>query len=363
MTDAIWTLEARDSVMLELMTSYFDLSDEVVRSEIWGALETTVDALKAKGVSYEKLRNALVPQRDRREVALLFDSARIESDWYGYAVAERLIPLLQRNLVCSIRTGDLLIEDQGLGFELLQRHVVAHRPPELVHTSQLYCVYLNNLSARMASDITEELQVFEPFVGYADVSTGSRMKDWLSVTLVMSYLKARGVVLNGHEDDMPDTNDQNTQGWPWEDSDYPCRSIRAMYFDLFLGYKIERRVLPGSDSDTKFALTAISGQPLTLADIPVAVEEAKGKYLRTHHGPSLERAGLNQMGDAELADIIRGKISESYVYYLRYHEPSDTSLFNIMLEVRHPDSDQIARLLAALEYQPQTPLLKLVTLF
>ena len=82
--------------MLEVMASYFDLSDEIMRNEIWGALQTTADALNTKRVSYEKLRNALVPQRKRLEIALLFDSARIESHWYGYAVAERLIPLLPR---------------------------------------------------------------------------------------------------------------------------------------------------------------------------------------------------------------------------------------------------------------------------
>ena len=361
--DSIWTLEARDSVMLEVVASYFDLSDDVVRDEIWRARQTTVDALLTKGVSYEGLRNALVPQRDRLEIALLFDSARIESAWYGYAVAERLIPLLPRDLLCSIRSGDLLIENQDLGFELLQHHVAARRPAEISHTSQLYCVYVNNLSLGMAKDITTGLQDWEPFVGYVDASAGSRMKDWLSLTLVTSYLKARGVVLNSHEDDLPNTHDQNTRGWPWEDGNYRCRSIQDMYFHLFLGYKIERRVVPGFESDTRFALTAISGQPLALDDLPVEVEEAKGEYLRAHHGPSLELAGLDQMSDAELADVIRGKISESYIYNLRYHEQSNTSLFNIMLEVKQPDSEQVTRLMAALEYQPETPMLRLVTLF
>src|SRR5690242_13994084 len=98
--------------MLEVMASYFDLSDEVVRNEIWGARQLTVDLLNVKGIAYKDLRNALVPQRKRLEVALLFDSGRIESNWYGYPVAERLIPELPRNLLCAFRTGDLLIDDQ-----------------------------------------------------------------------------------------------------------------------------------------------------------------------------------------------------------------------------------------------------------
>lgn len=363
MTDSIWTLEARDSVLLEVMASYFDLSDEVVRNEIWGARQFTVDALEMKGISYKDLRNALVPQQDRHELALLFDSARVDSNWYGYPVAETLIPKLPRNLLCAFLAGDLLIDDADVGFELLAKHVVAHRPVELSHPSQLYCVYVNNLSPSMARDITSELQDFEPFVGYVDASTGSPIKDWLSITLVTSYLKARNVVLTDHEDDLPDTHDQNTQGWPWEKSGYPCRSIPSTYFDLFLGYKIERRVVPGFESDTRFALTAISGKPRPLEGVPVAVEQAKGEYLRTEKGQILARAGLDQLSDQELSDVIKAKISESYIYNLRYREATSTSLFNIMLEVGQADSGRVTRLLAAVEYEPETPVLRLVTLY
>lgn len=363
MTDSIWTLEARESVMLEVIASYLDLSDEVVRKEIWGARQVTVDALKTKGVSYERLRNALVPQRKRLEIALLFDSERIESGGHGYVVAERLIPLLPRDLLCSVRVGDLLIDDQDLGFELLERHVKAHNLTELSHTSQLYCVYVNNLSPDLAREITTQLQGFDAYIGYADASTGSPMKDWLSTTLVARYLKARGVVVTSHEDDVPNTHDQNTPGWPWEGNGYPCRSIQYMYFHLLLGYKIERRVTPGFESDTRFALIAISSDPRPLEDIPVVLEEAKGAYLRAQHGQSLELVGLDQVSDAELADMIRAKISESYIYNLRYLEEFGASLFNIMLEVPRPGNERPARLLAGLEYHPEPPMLKLVTLY
>lgn len=350
--------------MLDVIASYFDLSDAAMRREILDAREVTTEALKAKGLSYESLRNALVPQRDRREVGLLFDTLRIESSWYGYAVAERLVPLLPRKLLCSIHSGDLLIDNQDLGFKLLEEHVIAHRPSELSHTSQVYCIYLNNLSERMVKDITSGLTAYEPFIGYVDVSTTSQMKDWLSTTLVDTYLKARTVVLNGHEDDVPNTEDYNMAGWPWEEYGYSCRSIQDMYFHLFLGYKIERRVVPGFESDTRFALTAISGRPLALQELQVEVEEAKGKYLRASHGASLERAGLLEISDAQLADLIRAKISENYIYNLRYVGESGTSLFNIMLEFRNPaDPRVVTRLMAALEYQPETPVLRLVTLF
>lgn len=130
--------------------------------------------------------------------------------------------------------------------------------------------------------------------------------------------------------------DLNLKGWPWETYDYVCRSIRDMYFHLFLGYKVERRIVPGAESDTHFALTAISGRPLPLADLRVEVEQAKGQYLRENHGAGLTRAGLVEMSDDELAAT---------------------------LEVGDADAGKVTRLLAALEFRPEEGLLKLMTLY
>lgn len=363
MAEPIWTLEARDSVMLEVVTSYFELSPEAIRAEINRAHEVTIEAIAAKGVAYKDLRNALVPQRDRHERAFLFDTAKIEESWYGGEVAEALIPLLPRQLSCCIQLGDLIIEDQEFGYELLVGHVVPLRPVELAMTNQIYCLYLNDLTARMAEDITAGLKNYGAFVGYVDTSTSSAMKDWLSVTLVDGYLKHRGVVLNGHEDDVPDSEDLNLKGWPWEKHGYACRSIRDMYFHLFLSHKIERRVRPGAEGDTRFALNAISGQPVPLAELDVEVEKAKAKYVREKHGSGLARAGLIETSDEQLASIIKAKINDSYIYNLRYLEEYDSSLFNIMLEVSDPKSEKVTRLLAGLEYKPEAGVLKLVTLY
>lgn len=233
---------------------------------------------------------------------------------------------------------------------------------EIGHTHQLYCVYVNNLSRTMVESLTSGLEDYEPFAGYVDGSTSSAMKDWLSSTLVRSYLKASGIVVTLHEDDEPNTHDQNTQGWPWEENDYTVRSLQAMCFDHLLAYKIERRVLPG-ESDTEFALTAISGRPHPLGELPVAVEEAKAEYLNAEKAGGLDRAGLGQMSNDELAAVIRAKIADSYIYELRYRANLNESYFSIMLEVRHPETEVVTRLLARLEYQPGPPMLRLVTLY
>ncbi len=113
LTRPIWTLEARDSVMLEVIQSYLGLSDDAIRAEIYDGLRIVVDTLQKKGVAYDDLRSALVPQRRRREVALLFDTARIESGMYGVAAAEHVVPHLPRQLNCAFNIGDLILENDS----------------------------------------------------------------------------------------------------------------------------------------------------------------------------------------------------------------------------------------------------------
>ena len=63
--------------------------------------------------------------------------------------------------------GDLILERdlQDRGIELLNHYAELIHPVELVNTNQIYCIYLNNLSKKMAADITEGLRDYEGFVG------------------------------------------------------------------------------------------------------------------------------------------------------------------------------------------------------
>jgi hypothetical protein len=220
----IWTLEARDSVALEMISSYFNLSDAQMRRTIIEAHEQVQELLTQKGIDYRSLRSALTPQRQRIETAYIFDTARIDSGWYGYDVAARILPHLDRNSNCSILVGDLILEDQDLGFDLLERHLRLHKACEIAHTSQLYSVYINNLSDRMAKTIHDGLLPYEAYVGYIPVTFSSRMKDWLSATLVNQYIKRKVVFLCGQEDDVENDENYNLPGWPIEDLGYKYAS-------------------------------------------------------------------------------------------------------------------------------------------
>ena len=89
-TKSLHTLNARDHVMLEVMRDHFRLSADHMFREIQGLRRAAEEALAQKGIGYDKLRSALVPDQHRREIALVFDSMTIKSSWYGLDVFKRV---------------------------------------------------------------------------------------------------------------------------------------------------------------------------------------------------------------------------------------------------------------------------------
>ena len=96
--------------MLEVIRDYFGLSPDRMLFEIQGMREQVARVLKSKGVNYDDLRAALVPDREKLEIALIFDTMKIEDSWYGYQVFERIIPLLDPRTKNSVLVGDYIGE-------------------------------------------------------------------------------------------------------------------------------------------------------------------------------------------------------------------------------------------------------------
>src|ERR1700744_5219361 len=89
-TKPIYTLNARGNVFLEVTRDHFKLPPERMLREIQGLRQMVVDALALKGLRYEDLKSALIPDRTRREIALVFDTKAITSSWYGYKGGGRI---------------------------------------------------------------------------------------------------------------------------------------------------------------------------------------------------------------------------------------------------------------------------------
>jgi hypothetical protein len=359
---SIHTIDARGHIMLETMRDYFGLSPEVMYQEIHDMVTATIDVLDSKGIKYQELRTALVPRTNRTEAGFIFDSQDIESNWYGLEVMRQLLPLLEPKSNHSVQCGDLIGDDQHFIFSLLQESLVLSRSFEFVHGSTLYCVYINNLTETGLGRIHESLSEFRPYVGYIPGTFSSRARIYLSTILANSFLKNGNKVIMGHEDDRPNEENVNMAGYPFEEYGLKVYSLQSIYFGVLLSYKIERPVFKGFETDTEMSLNAISYQIHPINEFKIEIEDAKHGYLKSEKCGKLEKAGIEALDKAELCELIRAKVSDSYIYNLSYIPEHNVAKFNVMLEVPRPDGGYPTRVMAALEYKPLDKVLRVITM-
>lgn len=362
MTNAIHTVNARGNIFLEVMRDHFELSPKVMHREIQGMRNQVEAILASKGISYDALKTALVPDRKRKEIALVFDTTKIDSDWYGLEVFKQYMPIFERSSNHSVLAGDYGGGSEDRLYEVMTDAVQFVQPTEWAHSTQYYIIYINNLSSGMFEKFASGLAHYDGYVGYADASFASRFKWALSGRLANAFLKHKTIIIQGHEDDRSNDEDINMNGYPYEDYGYTCRSLQSLYKGVLLSYKIERPVIPGFETDTEFSLNAVTESPSALDGFEVEVEEAKIEYLKSAKSGSIEKARLSDFTSEELAKLIGSKIEGSYLYNLSFEAEHNTTKFNVIVELPFENSDPV-RLLAALEYKPDEKKLRLITLY
>ncbi|HEY3846671.1 MAG TPA: hypothetical protein VGL95_06115, partial [Acetobacteraceae bacterium] len=107
----IHTLNARGNVLLEVVRDRANLDAARMLHEIQGLRQEAEEVLAAKGISYEALRNALIPSQKRKEIALVFDSSVIDDAWYGLHVFKHYMPLFNASSNHSVLVGDYFSMD------------------------------------------------------------------------------------------------------------------------------------------------------------------------------------------------------------------------------------------------------------
>jgi len=238
----IHTLEARGNVMLQVIKESFNLSDLQVYNEINSMLASLCKALSAKGVSYEKLKPALVPVHgDHQETAFIFDSTKTGTDWYGYTVFESLIPLLNKESTYSILVGDVIADMMGQDQikELLFQNMIQFNATKYQHSTQYYVVYINNLTKNQISSIVAGLMNKPFFIGHIDMTFNGILKTLFSFSLIHHAIKHKNIVIQGHEPDRDEDEDINMSGYPYERNGFVVKSVSDDYLGVFLSYKVE----------------------------------------------------------------------------------------------------------------------------
>ena len=93
----------------------------------------------------------------------------------------------------------------------------------------------------------------------------------------------------------------------------------------------------------------------------VILDEAKHGYLISEKLGKMKKAGLAEADRTQIEQLIKQKVSNSYIYNLVYLEDHDVMKFNIMLELER-EGGYPTRMTAALEYMPNRNALRVITL-
>lgn len=356
----VYTLDAREHVLLETMTKHLKLTNAEVYKEINSQLFELKEVLKEKGLAYEDLKNALIPQANRNEIGFVFDS-NLAGTSYGDAVFDKLIPLLDKNSTTSILCGDYSGGNRhasllkALFFDAIETHIEI----DYKFHDQFFIVYLNNMSDEQLRLLIDGLKLLPAYVGYFDLSYASPLKTIISTMLVRAYLKCKKIIINAAEGN----EDVNMRGYAFEKSGYRVVGIDDINYGLFLSYKIEREVFPGFETDVNFSINAISENVFDIADFSLLIEEPKLGYLKENKSGSMERVGFDQFSTEQISYAIRRKIKENYIYNLTYLPEHGTLKFNIIVEQPRTDKNKPMKMLVALEYMHEKKTLRLLTMF
>lgn len=359
----IHTLNARESMLLSFVYGLSGGSTRRVNQVIVDATKTLAFALAEVGIDYSKLGPALTPRRNRSELALLFEIEAIGSSSYGYEVHNRVLELLGKKEAHSVLAGDLKGDQRRLAY-MLRLHMTAARQYEMADVgTQLFCVYLTNCAPTALRRFVDELRQYPPFIGACDLTYSSEFRTYVSLCVSPRYVQHGSFTIQSKGDEEPLLSAQNPAGYEFARLGFSTVSVQATYFDLLLGYKIERPPAPFDEPDQFFALNAISASPVELRDCTFTIDDAKFKYLTDAKGGTLTQLGLRDCSKSRLESAIRAKIDATYLYRLRFVEEHRFAGFSVLLELDAPDSDQPVRIGAGLGFDEAKRALRLITLF
>jgi len=316
--------------------------------------------LKKVNINYPDLKNCLTPQKQKREIAFVFDSVKTNSNVYGAQIVGKLLSVFDKKSCNSVLIGDLIGPQnaQNVIKKAFLHNLVQEKEIDYISNDLFFLVYINNLSELVFNTVRKKLIDYQPYIGYLDLSYSNPLKHYLSTILIRHFIKDRDQIITADED----TGFHNPTSYPFEDYGFKCKTISSLYYDIFLSYKIERPTAL-TEEDIRFSLNAISKAVFRLSDFDLVIEEPKLHYLVSNKKDNLERAGMLDMSLDELQRQIKSRINTNYIFNLSFLPESRTIKFNIMIESSQKDSDKRTKLTVALEYRATDKILRLITMF
>ncbi|MFF7986406.1 hypothetical protein ACFZDK_46205 [Streptomyces sp. NPDC007901] len=361
----IHMVTTHNSVVLAAMRDTLDLTDEAIYREMRADYFRLTRNLDELGIAYHGLAKALVPDHRRREIALLFDSdvASLSSGgFYGIHVAEAWIAGLPRPRkgvpVNSILRGDILYDSADGVQAAMDQSVVYQQPFTVIHPSQVYCVYVTNLSKEQANTLTASAAEHPAYIGYADCTDRSAFKELLGLSLMNSGLRVGDMILEGVAENGAAPNGA---GLPFEALGFTPAAVIDTQFLPFLGYRINSHLTGMNREDNDLALAMLSPDAAFLESPDIWMTPGRYGYLQDgRHRDSMEQAGLLHLSQPELEAAVTKLVAQGHLYNLRLNEYGDllyTALVDIEAEGRY------RTFTIGLRFNPRDKRVELMTFF
>jgi len=323
----IYTLNARDNIILDLLHDHCGVSYAEIKKQILHSFNETKSILKKKGIIYEDLKQALIPLRKKKELVLVFERQKISDNFYGGVIFDQLLPLLDKNSVQSFLAGDYL-DTFDTSQKILFDELGLPNP-----VKRDYCiVYVNNVTRAFAEKLISGISTFKAYVGFIDVTFNSLFKDFISHTIGSCFVKYKDFVIMGHPEDANDDVNENRAGLNFEKYGFKIRSIRSYLFDMFLSYKIESTVTEDETGDVKYSICSLTENISDINIFSVKLNDEKLRYLKSSKEGIIKQLGFFNSTIEELERKIKDGVGNNYIFNLRFCDKDSSCLFSTMIE-------------------------------
>lgn len=365
----IYIFNTKDNIMYPLMKALFGLSDQNVYETILEEFFLMKERLERKGVAYEKLKGALIPNQEKKkfETCIVIDTAQIGSDSYGYFIFDKLIPLLDKDSTYSILCGDYidLFSNGAVGqsqlHSMLKEVLVPCNNTRYQHSTQYFLIYFKRLTGQQRWRIVEGLMQYPWFTGFAGLDDESLFKSYISNVLVHSYIKARDCVIGEHSSDYSDEENINMRGYPFEKNGFSFVSLNENSFVPFLSYKIETMFF--DKEDVGYSLNALFPRFQTIDKLQLKLEDKKWtEYLckaGKGKGEIMQKLGYAVEDKEKFTKMVYDKICSNYIYNLELNQYGDLK-FNVCINIPTMNGN-LRKTMIALKYFPDSGEISIIT--
>jgi hypothetical protein len=345
---------------IDVIKKYFNLSFENIGNELRSQYSIMVDELMLKGIEYQNLKNILTPQKDKKDICLVFDTSFIKESWYGNTIFKKYFPLISDFSGHCIFEGDLIGSNDN---QAAIKHEMMKRIKTINQTTYknscfYFLVYINNLTDGKLNTIINGLKPYKAFTGYFDFTYSCLLKEYISNIIAQRYfIYERNIVISSSEYDVSEEN-VNIVGYDFNKYGFHIKSISDMNYGIFLTYKIERKYFNIDISDQLYSLSTINNNVDFLHNFKINIEDEKLNYLLTKKIGSMKASKLWNMDKAMIEKLLLSKIDNDYIFNLEINEHNTVKFATIIENGEIP-----FKLLLTLEYLPEIKELRLITMY